>query len=232
MIKQGKEPPTAFAIDDLYQTTPSGEQIESQAVAPGRTAIYDVLIENDSDETRTFLLRATEKGEPGWTITYLAGDTDITSLITGPSGYTTFTPAPGEFEWITLKMTPVEAALGTTESVIIAAFLDAADETVRDAVRANTTAARLVVNSTADRSDANPGDGLCDTGGKTPRGKPECTLRAALEEANASAGEDTIIFAIPGQDPPTIQPQSALPRSSSRSRTTAATASAPCGKIA
>jgi uncharacterized repeat protein (TIGR01451 family)/CSLREA domain-containing protein len=44
------------------------------------------------------------------------------------------------------------------------------------------------VNSTLDERDANPGDGICSS---TPSSK--CTLRAAIQEANASAGvPDTI----------------------------------------
>ncbi|HYC60844.1 MAG TPA: putative Ig domain-containing protein [Thermoanaerobaculia bacterium] len=51
-------------------------------------------------------------------------------------------------------------------------------------------AATFVVNSTADTSDASAGDGLCDAGAGV------CTLRAAIEEANAFAGADAIHFAI------------------------------------
>ena len=47
-------------------------------------------------------------------------------------------------------------------------------------------AATFTVNGVADTVDANPGDGSCDDGGGT------CTLRAAIMEANASAGEDSI----------------------------------------
>jgi len=47
-------------------------------------------------------------------------------------------------------------------------------------------AATFTVNSTADAVDANPGDGVCDDGiGK-------CTLRAAIMEANALVGPDTV----------------------------------------
>ena len=49
--------------------------------------------------------------------------------------------------------------------------------------------AAFVVNSRADTSDANPGDGVCADGAGA------CTLRAAIEEANARAGADTITFA-------------------------------------
>ncbi|HTP02937.1 MAG TPA: CSLREA domain-containing protein, partial [Anaerolineales bacterium] len=47
-------------------------------------------------------------------------------------------------------------------------------------------AATFVVNSTSDALDDNPGDGVCHTAAV------ECTLRAAVQEANASAGTDTI----------------------------------------
>src|SRR4051812_44590558 len=51
----------------------------------------------------------------------------------------------------------------------------------------------FTVNSTADGGDANLGDGICQT---SSRG--QCTLRAAIEQANARAGRDTITFKIPG----------------------------------
>ncbi|HHJ15442.1 MAG TPA: CSLREA domain-containing protein, partial [Gammaproteobacteria bacterium] len=47
-------------------------------------------------------------------------------------------------------------------------------------------AATFAVNSAADTSDSTPGDGICaDAGGV-------CSLRAAIEEANALAGPDTV----------------------------------------
>lgn len=55
----------------------------------------------------------------------------------------------------------------------------------------------LVVDSAADRPDSAPGDDVCDTG--TGGGVPECTLRAAIEEAEASSGHDRIEFDIPGK---------------------------------
>jgi uncharacterized delta-60 repeat protein/CSLREA domain-containing protein len=67
----------------------------------------------------------------------------------------------------------------------------------------------FVVNDTGDTTDADPGDGMCDDG------SGRCTLRAALQEANAAVnlagGPDWIVFDIPGSGPHTIQPTSALP---------------------
>lgn len=65
-------------------------------------------------------------------------------------------------------------------------------------------AATFVVNSTTDGSDTNPGNGVCATSVGV------CSLRAAIEEANALAGTDTITFNL-GSGSPTITPNSGLP---------------------
>ena len=59
----------------------------------------------------------------------------------------------------------------------------------------------VVVNSTGDLGDTAPGNDSCDTGALNSEGATECTLRAAIEEANASATIATINFAIPPSDP-------------------------------
>jgi CSLREA domain-containing protein len=67
----------------------------------------------------------------------------------------------------------------------------------------------FTVNSTEDFSDIDFGDGICDSL-LDPLLNP-CTLRAAIQEANAFAGADTIAFDIPGSGVKTISPNSALP---------------------
>ncbi|HYV66156.1 MAG TPA: CSLREA domain-containing protein, partial [Myxococcales bacterium] len=49
-------------------------------------------------------------------------------------------------------------------------------------------AATFTVNSTADAVDVSPGDGVCATADGS------CTLRAAIQEANALAGADTVVL--------------------------------------
>ncbi|MCI0390612.1 MAG: FG-GAP-like repeat-containing protein [Acidobacteria bacterium] len=66
------------------------------------------------------------------------------------------------------------------------------------------TAATFVVNSNGNGSDAQPGDGICSTPAGTAQGV--CTLRAAIQEANASPGPDAINFNIPTDVPKTIRP--------------------------
>lgn len=64
----------------------------------------------------------------------------------------------------------------------------------------------LRVNLLSDENDANTGDGLCDIDLGTPG--DQCTFRAAIQEANASAGVDNIDFQIVD---PTIAPINPLP---------------------
>jgi CSLREA domain-containing protein len=61
----------------------------------------------------------------------------------------------------------------------------------------------FAVNSTADAVDASPGDGVCETGA----GNGVCTLRAAVQEANAAPGAAVVqlpageyLLSIPGMD--------------------------------
>lgn len=68
----------------------------------------------------------------------------------------------------------------------------------------------FTVRSTADTSDASPGNGTCaDSQGR-------CTLRAAIMESNQVAGHDTIRFALSGNAPVLIQLSSRLPNISAR----------------
>jgi|GEM_PF-3162244 len=74
--------------------------------------------------------------------------------------------------WLTTSLT-----LGTLLSILFS-VLAASPEVV--------FAATFTVNSTADQPDANPGNGVCASG------TGACTLRAAIQEANALPGADTI----------------------------------------
>lgn len=68
-----------------------------------------------------------------------------------------------------------------------------------------TATATFAINSILDSPDVLPGDGICsDSSGN-------CTLRAAIMEANALGGTDTINFDISPSGPKTISPTSLLP---------------------
>ena len=82
------------------------------------------------------------------------------------------------------------------------------EERVREAPDAAFCIQPIVVTTTGDESDLdgeNPiqnRDGLCDVDAATPG--EQCTLRAAIQEANARPGFDLINFAIPGAGVQTI----------------------------
>lgn len=63
----------------------------------------------------------------------------------------------------------------------------------------------FVVNSSADASDADLTNPLCDDGAGN------CTLRAAIEQANSNPSADAISFNVGGGGAQTISPASALP---------------------
>lgn len=65
------------------------------------------------------------------------------------------------------------------------------------------SAATFTVTSPGDGADTSPGDGVCAAAGGG------CTLRAALQQANAMAGADIVAFTLP--DPPVISPATSLP---------------------
>ncbi len=60
-------------------------------------------------------------------------------------------------------------------------------------------AVTFTVNTTNDADDAAPGDGNCDS--DAVASGSQCSLRAAMKESNAIAGNYTINFAIPTNDP-------------------------------
>jgi len=63
----------------------------------------------------------------------------------------------------------------------------------------------FTVNTTSDEIDSKIGDGICQTASQT------CSLRAAISEANAHPGPDSILFNIPGSGVQTIQLTDHLP---------------------
>jgi CSLREA domain-containing protein len=76
---------------------------------------------------------------------------------------------------------------------------------ISDSLRPAAAAGAFTVNSTGDGADSNTADGVCNDGAGN------CTLRAAMQQANATTGVDNINFNIPGTGAHTITISSALP---------------------
>jgi hypothetical protein len=76
-------------------------------------------------------------------------------------------------------------------------------------IELSSPSAVFIVNDPAETQDANLGDGLCDTNLGTAG--DQCTLRAAIEQANVDAAMDAIHFNLPGAGVPTIALTGSLP---------------------
>jgi trimeric autotransporter adhesin len=76
------------------------------------------------------------------------------------------------------------------------------------ALAGSASANEYTVDSARDASDRKPGNGVCDSSAKEGT---QCTLRAAIEEVNASGERASIVFGIPGRGVKTISPSILLP---------------------
>jgi len=103
-------------------------------------------------------------------------------------------------------------------TLILALVLAAFPPQVAQAAPPGGATTTFWVSDPGDAPDAIPGNGSCQTAGGTLRGRNDCTLRAAIQEANALAGAQVIAFEICGEDfaangdgSYTISPTSPLP---------------------
>ena len=136
--------------------------------------------------------RADDNGDEGdrffGTVSYSASD-----YTGGPAVTATFTPTVFATESESLIATATDANGNTSE------FAAQAEPLRGD---------RFVVDATGDAGDADLTDDTCDDG------TGSCTLRAAIQQANATtsgSASDDITFDIPGTPPHTISPQTPLP---------------------
>ena len=111
--------------------------------------------------------------------------------------------------------TSTQSRATTGKVLTLAVLLAALAASLVLAAKPSYASTTFTVNSTADHADANLGIGACDTGytvtGAGGEPEVECTLRAAIQQANYTSGADTINFAIPGSGVKTIAPSSDLP---------------------
>ncbi|MEM7049541.1 MAG: hypothetical protein AAF604_07780 [Acidobacteriota bacterium] len=132
-----------------------------------------------------------------WTSDGITGNVRISLSRNGGAFQTLFTSTPddgGQF-WI------VTGPLANTAVMRVASV---SDPTVfGDSAPFAITVAGFVINNTGDAGDNNLGDNACATSGGV------CTLRAALQQSNASLGRQRLTFALPSGN--TFQPASALP---------------------
>lgn len=110
----------------------------------------------------------TQSVAPTTTTTQVVVATDTPSVIVSPTTAPTVTVTP------IVKATPIEVFSLLANPLKNSTF---------------------TVTETGDQSDASAGNGVCDYDAGTPGS--QCTLRAAIQEANALAGSDIVAFNIP-----------------------------------
>jgi len=119
-------------------------QTKARTVFRGEPAIYHVLLENDGDRQDSFTV-AGPGGAGGWTVSYYdapTGGNDITSQVTGPTGWRTKSQAPTTRPMqLRIEVAPgPSVSAGATKQVSVTAT-SVLDPAKSDTVVANTTAA-------------------------------------------------------------------------------------------
>ncbi|NBC18496.1 MAG: T9SS type A sorting domain-containing protein, partial [Bacteroidetes bacterium] len=112
------------------------------------------------------------------------GGLQVTTEATGRAGFTFTTPG----EALNVTATATDGTGNTSEF--------------------SRLAGGLIVNDPRDLGDLDPQDGLCDA---DPADGDQCTLRAAIQQANAQDGRDEITFELPTDQPTIIEPTAPLP---------------------
>ncbi|MBI3920651.1 MAG: hypothetical protein HY318_04470, partial [Armatimonadetes bacterium] len=135
---------------------PSGDQVKAQEASSGLKSTFQVKVQNDGSSARSYIVKAEESSESGWTIAYKVGSSDVTSQITSSSGRKTGGLAAGGKEVMTIEMTPGSSATGSnaTKSVTIKVYNEASDTTVRDSVKAITSASSSALRASALETDS------------------------------------------------------------------------------
>jgi len=193
------------------------EAVDCDQLSPG--VIADLAVTKGVDNptpnegaTITYTINVTNNGPAGATVIQIADP-----LPVGVT-YISDTPTQGSYDGFTGNWFVGNLASLATATLTIQASVDAgtAGSTITntasvtflsqsdpvagndsDSVDIDPVPSNPIVNSTRDVADAAPGNGVCDTGALNTQGATECTLRAAIEEANALAGADNIDFNIP-----------------------------------
>ena len=175
LAKPATAPDSSYVGDGLYQATPTATQTIRQTVNAGATARYRLRVQNDGNTARTFLIKAVESSQTGWTVAYNVGATGVATQIKG-AGYTTATLVPGGITEIQVNVIAgAGVAVGSSQTATLKVFLDAADTTPRDAVQVVTMAGApgkpdLMIKKSTVSTYA--GDGLYQV---TPSGVQACS---------------------------------------------------------
>ncbi|HEY4610210.1 MAG TPA: hypothetical protein VIH06_13430, partial [Ilumatobacteraceae bacterium] len=106
-----------------------------------------------------------------------------------------------------VDVSDLQAVASTTDTTVATAPRNGATTTAVPSIQAAAvpgTGQQFVVDTDSDLPDTSIGNGICATSAGT------CSLRAAVQEANAINGANSIVFNIPGAGVHTIRPTTSL----------------------
>ncbi len=183
----------AFAQTEWVDVTAQGAiPVRDGGTSTPPTASF--AAEEQSTGSLTWLFDGSGSTATGATITkwdWNFGHAGAEATATGKNVNHTF-PAPGVYD-VTLTVTDSNGQTNSLERTLSVAL-------------------PITVNSTADTANAPASGKTCDTGNTVgPSDDPECTLRAALQAANAGGGS-SIEFDVPAVGVPDIALTDRLPR--------------------
>jgi streptogramin lyase len=93
--------------DNIYNSNAAGQTIKVK-VSPGKSAVFEILVQNDAATSDSFRLKGPGKTK-GFTVTYMNGSNNITSAVTAGT-YGTGSIASGSSVTITLKVVVAKTA--------------------------------------------------------------------------------------------------------------------------
>ena len=137
LIKNSSE--STYLGDNVYNIDGAG-QTKSQNAKAGRSATFNVLIQNDGSATDSFTVQGAGNST-GFTVKYyagLSGSTDITTAITAGT-YTTSNLAPGANQIIRAVVTVARGIASGTVKDCLVTSRSVGDNLKRDAVKARVT---------------------------------------------------------------------------------------------
>lgn len=158
---------------DTPSATPTISRTPTQAFTATRTRVPTAV----PTRTPTRTVSPTITRTPTVTLTRTVTPTPTRTSTSGSTNTATATPTR------TITFTPTITATPTHSSTPTVTNTPTVTLTPTPTLVAN-----IIVNTTSDGVDAVPGDNLCETG----IGNGQCTLRAAIMEANARVGAQTI----------------------------------------
>jgi hypothetical protein len=123
----------AYAGDDVYNTTASGQARTGDAPA-GHSVAFGISIQNDGSDADRIAVKGTGAASSAYTVRYFRGSTDVTGLIVAGT-YRTSSLAPGHAATLTVKVTVASTAgAGSSVSRLVTA-ISVGDASRKDAVR-------------------------------------------------------------------------------------------------